>query len=216
MTKQVFNGAIHGQVAGGDIINEAPSVVSHWGPNYGGVQQVINGPAVFNLPSGAAKPKIKVVVPTGPEHISEDQAAVLSQLVREVVALEQQQKKSPKGFQAVWLAVNRHCKVTRYRLIAADSFVKAEKYLRQWIGRLNSMPSAPLLDNDAWRKRQYAFIKTNTKAEDDAAWFAGYLQRTFGVASITELEDQALKRAYGAVASRKRDKGRKAQLPAGA
>lgn len=200
MTKQEFNGDVFGQVVGGDIVN-------------------IDRAETLNLHVGNRREvnvRVKVVVPTGPEHISDEQAAVLSQLVREVVALEQQQKKTPKGFPAVWSAVNSHCKVTQYRLIPAASFLKAEKYLRQWIGRLNSMASAPLLDNDSWRKRQYAFIKTNTKAGDDAAWFAGYLQRTFGVKSITELEDPALKRAYGAVASRKRDKGRKAQLPAGA
>lgn len=147
-------------------------------------------------------------VSPGEEHITEDQAATLSRLVGEVVALEAQQKKAPKSFRSVWGALNAHCGVTAYRLIAIADFAKAEKYLRQWIGRLNSMASAPLADEDAWRKGRYAYIKINTK--DDPEWLKAYLKKTFKVESITELVDNAdLDRTYRAVASRKKAASKK-------
>jgi len=143
-------------------------------------------------------------VEPGETHISEDQAATLTRLVNEVVDLEQQQKKAPKSYRAVWAALNAHCGVTAYRLIPLEGYGQAEKYLRKWLGRLNSMASAPVRDNDAWRKRRYAYIKINTKEEGDAAWLAGYLKKSFNAGSISDLSDSDLDRTYRAVASRKR------------
>ncbi|HGM4482226.1 TPA: hypothetical protein ACKPI4_005265, partial [Pseudomonas aeruginosa] len=90
----------------------------------------------------------------------------------------------------------------RYRLIPAKDFAKAEKYLYTWIGRLNSSSKAATSDNDTWRKRRFAYIKINTK--DDEEWLAAYLRKTFKVSSIKELDDASLDRTYRAVASRKR------------
>lgn len=148
-------------------------------------------------------------VEPGAEHITEEQAVTLTRLVGEVVELEKQQKQEPKSHRAVWSALNAHCGVTKYRLIRLHDFGRAETYLRKWIGRLTSMASAPASDNEGWRKRKYSYIKVNTKAPVDAEWFAGYLQRTFRVTSISELDDKELAQAYSAVASRKRDAGKK-------
>lgn len=144
----------------------------------------------------------KAEVKPGDEHITIEQQAKLTGLVQEVVALEAKLKQKPKSFRSVWGALNAHCGVTRYVLIAAADYGKAEKYLRQWIGRLNSMASAPVKDGDAWRKRHYAYIKINCK--DDPAWLDRYLAKTFGVSSLTELNNDQLERAYRAVAARKR------------
>ncbi len=188
-----------GQAAGRDIIN-----------NHNRVEHLtVAGDAHVHVPA-PVRIKTKVVVPTGPQHISDEQAKLLQRLVREIVEIEKQQKKKPKGYQAVWIGVNAHCKVPQYRLIAAADFDKAEKYLRQWIGRLRSMASAPVADNDGWRKSRYAYIKINTKDELGAAWLATYLRRTFGTASIADLDDDALDRTYRAVASRKRNIAREA------
>jgi DNA-binding XRE family transcriptional regulator len=144
----------------------------------------------------------KAEVKPGDQHITEVQAAKLTELVRQIVELETQLKKAPKSFRSVWAALNAHCGVTRYLLIALEDFPKAEKYLRQWIGRLNSMASAPVADNETWRKRRYSYIKINTK--DDSDWLAAYLKKTFKVTSLTELSDEQLDRTYRAVAARKR------------
>ncbi|MDD5297643.1 MAG: helix-turn-helix transcriptional regulator [Rhodocyclaceae bacterium] len=149
-----------------------------------------------------------VEVAHGDGHISDEQAATLTRLVNEIVELEKQLKKKPGSFRSVWGSVNAHCGVTQYRLIPAETFGKAENYLRQWIGRLNSMASAPVADNDTWRKRKYAYIKINTK--DDAAWLTAYLKKAFHTESIADLSDDDLDRTYRAVATRKRDRARRA------
>lgn len=154
-------------------------------------------------------------VEPGELHIKDEHRAVLHRLVDEIVELEKQVKKAPKTYRAVWGAVNAHCGVTQYVLIPLASFEKAEKYLRQWIGRLNSAASAPLADEDAWRKRRYAYIKINTK--DDPEWLKAYLKKTFKVESITELVDNAdLDRTYRAVASRKKAAVKRKQSQTGA
>lgn len=143
-----------------------------------------------------------VEVKPGDGHISEAQAVTLTALVNDVVDLEAKLKQKPKGHRAVWGALNAHCGVTRYRLIAQTDFDKAEKYLRQWIGRLGSMASAPVKAGDAWRKRHYAYIKINCK--DDPAWIDRYLAKNFSASSLTELANDQLEQTYRAVASRKR------------
>ncbi|RRW89176.1 helix-turn-helix domain-containing protein [Pandoraea apista] len=144
-------------------------------------------------------------VSPGDEHISQQQAAVLTGLVKDIVRLEAQLKEKPKSIRAVWAALNANRKVTRYLLIPAADFPKAEKYLRQWIGRLNASASAPKTDNDGWRKRRYAYIKINTK--DNESWLVGYLRDNFNVDSIALLGDEELETVYRTVASRKRKKG---------
>lgn len=143
-------------------------------------------------------------VEPGEAHISEAEAVTLSRLVAEIVELEKQQKKAPKSFRAVWGALNAHCGVTAYRLIPVEAYTKAETYLRKWIGRLTSMASSSSRDNEAWRKRKYAYIKINTKESIDADWLKVYLLRNYKVESLAELSDDALDRTYRAVASRKR------------
>ncbi|MDH1055619.1 transcriptional regulator [Aquipseudomonas alcaligenes] len=166
------------------------------------VQFAQNGSTIHMVSTQKHVTHTRAEVKPGEQHISEAQAAKLTELVHEVVELEAKLKKAPKGFRAVWGALNAHCDVTRYLLIAAEDYEKAEKYLRQWIGRLNSMASAPVADNDAWRKRRYSYIKINTK--DDSDWLVAYLKKTFKVTSLTELSDEQLDRTYRAVAARKR------------
>lgn len=168
----------------------------------GNVVHFMNGGTVNMITTPKHVTKTTAKVEPGDKHISENQAAKLTALVNEIVDLEAKLKKTPKGYRSVWGSLNAHCGVTRYLLIAAEDFDKAEKYLRQWIGRLNSMASAPVADNDAWRKRRYAYIKINTK--DDGEWLAAYLRKTFKADSIAGLNDDELDRAYRAVASRKR------------
>ncbi len=72
MTKQVFKGAIYGQVAGGDIINNHIERIE------------VLGEAHLHMPA-PVRIQTKVVVPHGPQHIREQQAGVLQRLVRELV-----------------------------------------------------------------------------------------------------------------------------------
>lgn len=137
----------------------------------------------------------------GEIHISDDQAAKLHALVEKVAETEQRLKQKPRTRQAIWGSLNAHCGVPKYRLIRAEDFAKAQKYLHQWVGRLDSMASAPVKDGDAWRKRKYAFIKGNSK--DDADALDRYIAKNFGASSLTELDNDQLDRVYRYVASRK-------------
>ena len=97
--------------------------------------------------------KVRAVVPVTEEHISNEQRAELQRLVREIVELETKVKRNPKSYAAVWGSLNAKLKVSEYKLIARDDFPKAEKYLREWIGRLSNTKTAQRKDGD-WRKRK--------------------------------------------------------------
>jgi hypothetical protein len=129
----------------------------------------------------------KAEVKPGIDHITDAQAAILMGLVNDIVELEAKQKKEPKTHRSVWGTLNAHMGVTRYRLIPLLGFEKAEKYLRQWIGRLNSMATAPVNDGDGWRKRHYAYIKINSK--DDPTVVDRYIARMYKASSLTELSN---------------------------
>jgi len=144
-------------------------------------------------------------VKPGEEHINEEQAVKLQKLVKEVVELEKTSgRKKPRTHQAVWSALNSHCGVTRYRLIPYNYFIKAETYLRQWLGRLSSLKSAPKNNNTEWRKRKYAYIKINTSKNQ--AWLTNYLADRFDATSLTELDDAELQKVYSAVSAKKQRK----------
>ncbi|WP_193603429.1 helix-turn-helix domain-containing protein [Agrobacterium sp. MS2] len=139
----------------------------------------------------------------GEEHISIEQRAVLTELVNKVVEKEELLKKAPKSYRAVWAALNKHCKVNSYQLIAAADFEKARSYLNQWIGSLHGMRSAPLKDGEDWRKRKIQAIWANTKTPDDEAALRAYALKNFGSESIKELANDELERTYKYVASRR-------------
>lgn len=166
------------------------------------VQYAQPGSAIHLINTTKHTTKINAEVKPNDLHINEKQARKLKDLVDETVKFEMQLKKSPKSYQSVWSALNSHCGVTKYRLIPIDKYEKAEKYLRQWIGRLNRQKMAPKINNNEWRKRKYAYIKINAKGSDD--WLNHYLQSKCGVTSLTELDDSALERLYSAIASKKK------------
>jgi transcriptional regulator with XRE-family HTH domain len=142
-------------------------------------------------------------VEPGELHITDSQAATLKDLVDEVVRTELRLKEKPRTHQAIFSAMNSHCKVTSYRLIALADFEKARKFLQQSMGRLMSMKSAPSKTGDAWRKRHYAYIKINTKNEADDEACKVYLKKNFQATSITELSNDELEKVYRYVAGRR-------------
>ena len=141
-------------------------------------------------------------VKPGDAHISDAQAGVLHGLVNKIVEKEALLKKTPRTHRSVWSALNSHCGVSAYRLIASNDFEHARKYLDKWMGRLGSMATAPVLD-DEWRKRRYAYIKINAKAPADQLALEKYLAKNFQVSSLTELDNNQLDDAYRYVAGRR-------------
>lgn len=141
-------------------------------------------------------------VKPGQEHVSFEQMAKLQDLVKQVWEAEKIAKKEPKSMRAIWSSLNSFCKVPSYKFIALTDYDKAETYLRKWLGRLSSTPTSRKNDPE-WRKKKYAYIKLNIKKFSLEDWFASYMQKNFGVDSLTELSDTDLQKAYSAVASKK-------------
>lgn len=139
----------------------------------------------------------------GSDHISDEQAAALHKLVSDIVQKEETLKKKPATYRAVWGALNSFCKVPKYRLIPHSDFGKARNYLDQWMGRLDSLASAPVKDGDNWRKRHYAYIKINSKDELTKQALKNYMSRNFNAVSLTELDNAQLEAVYKYVAGRK-------------
>ncbi|HJU70361.1 MAG TPA: hypothetical protein VJ603_00790 [Paucimonas sp.] len=153
--KQDFRGPIEGDVAGQDIINEAPGTMIHTGP-ITGHNNIIGhqGDIFFQIP---VRPKVRVVIQGGPEHLDDAQKARLRELVNEIVTLETAIKRSPKRHGVVWGALTAKFKCTSYHRILGADFERAQAYLRTWCARLRSATSAPANDPD-WRNSRYRYI----------------------------------------------------------
>lgn len=139
--------------------------------------------------------KVHAEVRPGEEHITETQAATIQRLVGEIVRLESLARRKPKSFNAVYNALNRRFGVTRYRLHRRENWPRIETYLRQWIGRLSSTASARRND-DQWRKRKYAYIKTNARQFSLHDALDALLRDRYAVTSLIELNDEDLERVY--------------------
>ncbi len=199
--KQEFQAAIEGDVAGRDIVNEAPRTNIHIAAINGG-QNIIGQTGDIHLQM-PARPRIKVVIQPGPEHIDQKKAANLKSLVTEVVRLEKLVKRSPKGYATVWNALTTRCKTTSYLLILDEDYPKAEKFLREWIGRLSSAKSAPAKDAN-WRKRKFSYIFTNVRQLNAEQALRARLLERFGSESMKDLSDTDLDAVYQLVAGWKK------------
>lgn len=204
--KQEINSEVEGGIAGRDLIDDHSAhhtTVIHVGNNSGQISHgdIHNwGPIILG---GTGKPKIKVIIHPGPEHIDERQAATLKALVSEIVKLEKLLSRKPCGFGAVWARLTAKCKVTSYHLIKAEQFPKAEKFLREWIGHLSASPAAP--ENDPrWRSRRFTYIFTNLKKLNADAILRAQLLARFGSESMKDLSDDELEWVYRLVAGWKK------------
>lgn len=114
--------------------------------------------------------KIVAEVHPGMEHISDDQAARLQQLVHDV------HLHTGKPFQLIWTSLLRHVSAPKYRLIRSERYKSAEDYMVRWLARTTRQDET----EDQERKRHIRYIKTNQRKlgrpdEDVTA----YLQKHF-------------------------------------
>jgi hypothetical protein len=140
----------------------------------------------------------------GLEHITEDQAASLQRLVKEVVDLEEKVKRQPKGYPAVWRSLNARMKVASYRMIPFSKYPSAEKYLRNWLGRLNSSKSAPK-KNGNWRNQRYRHNHAVAKKYDLYDKMRAYMLDKFDAQSQRDLDNTELDQLYRRMAAWKRN-----------
>lgn len=74
-----------------------------------------------------ARPHVRVTIRPGADKISDDEAAALQALVREL------HQRQGMPFQTVWTLLNQRNGVPSYRLTPAGRFAAATDYLRHWI-----------------------------------------------------------------------------------
>lgn len=140
----------------------------------------------------------------GTEHITEAQVARLHALKDEILKLEAVAKRDPATPQRVWAALNKKMGVGAMRMIPATRFKAAEKYLLTWIGQLMDRPATQKNAPDTVRKRRIDYIQTNMKTLDCEERVRDYMEKHFGVRSLTELPTPAaLERVYRYVAGLK-------------
>lgn len=150
----------------------------------------------------------RVTVTPGIGCITSEQGAILYRLVHEIFALETIARKKPQYLGSIWHAVNTLCGVTSYKEIPCEKFSKAEKYLRQWLGRLSSTKTAKKSDPD-WRRRKLAYIHTNVKKMNCDDKLRNLLRDKYGVESLVKISDDDLGAVYSTVASWKQTAAQK-------
>lgn len=207
--KQTFRAAVEGDVAGRDIINEAPRTSIQIGAINGG-QNIIGQTGDIHL-QVQARPRIKVVIQPGPEHITDAQKVRLRDLVNEVVELETAIKRTPKRHATVWSALTGKLKVTSYHLIPASAFAQAEAYLQTWCARLRSAKSAPKKDPD-WRNSRYRYIHAALKEIGQQDELPQLLADRYSGRSLKDLSELELESVYRTVAERKKAARRKGAI----
>ena len=203
--KQEINSEVEGGVAGHDIVthNKRSTVNVNFGENHGGQQIVANDQLHLHLLPATPRPKIKVVVQPGPDCIGDAEKAKLKELVAEVVRLEALTRRTPRSFNSVWVGTNAKAKASSYHLITRANYPKAEKFLREWIGRLSSAKSAHVKDAN-WRNRKYSYIFTNAKQLGAYAALRARLHERYGSESMKDLSDDDLEAVYRLVAEWKK------------
>ncbi len=197
-----------GQAAGRDIINNGPTI--NTGPVTGHNNIIIGhqGNIHFQV---AARPKIKVVLQGGPEHIDDAQKARLRELVNEVVELETVIKRKPKRHATVWAALTAKAKCTSYHRILATDFERAEKYLMTWCGRLRHAETAPKKDAD-WRNSRYRYIHGALKEIGRIDELPNLLAERYSGRKLDKLLALELETVYQIVAEWKKQSRRKGAI----
>lgn len=207
---QEFNGAVNGGVAGRDIVNEASKGPQIQIGEIKGGNNIIgqSGDIIFQM---AARPKIKVVIQPGPEHIRDEQKARLRELVNEVVQLETAIKRIPKRHNVVWGALTASLKCTSYHLIPSSKYPAAEKFLMTWCARLRSAKSAPAKDPD-WRNSRYRYIHAALKEIGQQEELPKLLANRYSGRSLKDLSELELEAVYRCVAEMKKAARRKGAI----
>lgn len=150
----------------------------------------------------------------GTEHITENQVAKLHALKDEIIKLEALAKRDPATPQRVWAALNKKMKVGAMRMIPASKFKAAETFMLTWLGQLADRPAVQKKAPDAVAKRRIAYIQTNMKKLGCEIRVRNYMEKHFGVRSLTDLPDAAaMERVYRYVASIKKESGAPLSVP---
>jgi hypothetical protein len=173
----------------------------------GGTQHFIDSAGVVNLVA-PSRPRVKVVIQGGPEHINDAQKARLRDLVNDIVALEVAVKRAPKRHGTVWAALTAKFRCTSYHRILATDYEPAEAYLMAWCGRLRHAEAAPKKDAD-WRNSRYRYIHAVLKDIGRIDELPQLLAERYSGRKLNDLSALELETVYQIVAEWKKQSRRK-------
>ncbi len=194
--------APEGNAAGRDINSTgAPTVDVQ---TITGGTNIIGNQGEINIQLGATPPaRPQVIVQPGPQHISEDQKAILKALCEEWVALHATLKKRPLTYGAAWGRINKAAGTTSYSLILKERFDDAVAFIQREKAVLRNMRSAPSKD-DAWRTKRIAAIKARCKNQlHDPDFYKPYIKKNFKADSLTSLATDELQRTYAYIMAKR-------------
>lgn len=144
---------------------------------------------------------IRHEVKPGPEHITEEQAYILHELVKEAVERDGKSgKDTSKLYASWWSKLKKQFKVASYRMIPYEQGEEAINWMKQQLAILR--PKLRRTDNDAWRKTHYAVIHASLKTMGrDKTWFYDLVYEKVGkrIYSTTDLGERDLEKMAGIV-----------------
>lgn len=161
---------------------------------------VVAGRDVVQLHQPIIRRETKVI----PGHgvVSAEQKAKIQQLVKDWRLSHNAVKKRPLTYQAAYGSMNATFKVNSYHELPSDRFDAVVKWLQQRRAMVQSMKSAPRKD-PSLSASAIRFIKARCKQLGDPDLYVPYLERTFGVGSLADLDAAQLQRVRGWVARQK-------------
>ena len=144
----------------------------------------------------------KNLVATGPDHIRDDQAFRLKELIDELAKIGVTAGREPSSCYSEWNGkLRKKFRVTSYRLIPAVRFEEAVQWLQKQKAMLR--PKLRRRDNSQWRNAIYSGIWSRTKQlgmskEQVHELATSYLERDQPVTSLKDLQEGELDklRAY--------------------
>ncbi len=173
-----------------------------------GVKMVAVGKNVFqagrDIIQTTKPPSRRVIIQPGPQHISEEVAFRLHELVDEAVKIEVMAGQTRQQAYSNWFGMlkNRY-RVTQYKLIPAEMGEDAIDWLRTQIA-VKLQPKLRRRDNQAWRNRRYSAIFARAdELNYGEEWVYAKASEVLGeqVTSLKKLGERKLDKVYRAIIS---------------
>lgn len=143
-----------------------------------------------------------VNVKTGDGVVNATQKHQIKSLLYEWVDTHNSIKKAQISYGLAWSKLNSFLKVNSYHEIASGDFDKAIKYIRQKLGELRNMASAPKKVSN-WRAQTIKSIQARCSERGWQEWRKTYMSKTFMKSSMTELTDEELQKLYQTIWSKR-------------
>lgn len=168
-----------------------------------GTTNIIGNHGAVNILQVQRTPRVRRIIQTSDEHITQEQRVELHALKDEWVELHDAIKKRPLSHSSAWKRINASAGATTYREIEQHKFSDAVDFVKKEMAILRNMKSAPRKD-DSWRAAKIGAIKARCKNQFSGIdIYKPYIRKHFDASSLTELATDELQRTYAYVMAKK-------------